>query len=85
MRWYRVDSLGADALHKRYLETHGVYANRANQIRWLTAPSQQLAVFENNENVHTHACGEYGLEQLQIVIKPEVVVEYLRRGSGGNN
>ena len=26
MRWYHVDGLGADALHIRYLKTHGVHA-----------------------------------------------------------
>ena len=58
MRWYHVDGLEPTALQKRYLETHGVSAHRANLARWVKAPAQQLAVFENNENVYTHACGE---------------------------
>ena len=79
MRCAHVNGLEPDASHKRYLEPHGVYADRANLIWWLKAHAQQLAVFENNEEVHDHAYGEYVLEQLQLDNKPEVVVGSLRK------
>ena len=43
----------------------------------LKAEPQHLAVFENNEDVHNHAGGEYDLEQLQSGVEPEVVAEDL--------
>ena len=53
----------------------GVYAHRAHLTKWVS--SQTLPSLENNEDIHTHACGEYVLEQLQQGVKPEALVEGL--------
>ena len=72
MRWHHVDGLGPEALQKRHLEEHGAHAQRAHLVSCLQAPAQKLVAFENNEDVHSHACGEYVLKQLQNGVKPEV-------------
>ena len=69
-----MDGLTGTALREKYLEECGVYADAANLTRWITSPPQALAVLENNEDVHSHPCGEYVLEQLQKGEKPEQVV-----------
>ena len=74
-RWYHVEGLTGAALQERYRAECGVYAHRAHLTRWVSA--QTLPSLENNEDIHTHACGEYVLEQLQHGKKPEEVVEML--------
>ena len=39
--------------------------------------SQALPSLENNEDIHTHACGDYMLKQLEHGVKPEALVEKL--------
>ena len=46
-------------------------------MRWLEAPEQALSILENNEDIHSHACGEYVLEQLQGGATPADVVSKL--------
>ena len=72
-RWYHVEGLTGAALQERYREECGIYADRANLTRWVSA--QTLPSLENNEDIHTHACGEYVLEKLQSGKTPEEVVE----------
>ena len=74
-RWYHVEGLTGAALQERYREECGIYADRAQLTRWISA--QTLPSRENNEDIHTHACGEYVLEQLQSGKTPEEVVEQL--------
>ena len=40
-RWYYVDQLTPTQLQRKYLTDHGVYADRANLIRWLKADAQK--------------------------------------------
>ena len=75
--WYHVDKLGNAELQARYLHEHGVYADRRDLERWLRAPAQALPVLRTNEDVHTHACGEYVLQQLQEGASPGDVAESL--------
>ena len=77
--WYHVDKLSNAELQARYLHEHGVYADRLNLQRWLRAPAQALPVLRTNEDVHTHACGEYVLQQLQEGASPGDVAESLLR------
>ena len=69
-----MDGLTGTALREKYLEECGVYAETQNFTAWITSPPQALAVLENNEDVHSHPCGEYVLEQLQMGVTPEQVV-----------
>lgn len=77
-RWYHVEGLSAWQLQQKYREVHGVYADSRYLYRWIRAPAQSLDVFENNEDIHTHACGEYVLAQLQNGIDVVEVVRLLR-------
>ena len=63
--WYHVEKLSPTALQQRYLEEHGVFADRGNLVRWLKAPAQKLQQLDANERIHSHACGEYVLDELQ--------------------
>ncbi len=63
--WYHVEKLSPTELQQRYLEVCGVYAHRANLVAFLKAPAQQLPHLENNQCIHSHACGEYALQELQ--------------------
>ena len=63
--WYHVDGLRGRALVDKYRAETGVFADDRNLERWLKAPSQQLALLENAEDIHRHECGEYVLEQPQ--------------------
>ena len=63
--WYHVEKLSPTELQQRYLEEHGVFADRAYLVRWLHAPAQKLQQLDTNECIHSHACGEYVLDELQ--------------------
>ena len=60
--WYHVEKLTPTELQQRYLEEHGVFANRAALVRWLKGPAQKLQQLDSNECIHSHACGEYVLD-----------------------
>ena len=64
----------------RIMKLGGSLLNRpewpASLTRWLEA--HKLPVFQNNEDVHTHECGEYVLQELQAGVSPGVVKENLR-------
>ena len=75
--WYHVEKLSPSQLQERYLNEHGVHADRAHLVSWMKAPGQALSILENNEVIHSHACGEYVLQELQSGIRPEKVVEQL--------
>ena len=77
--WLHVEKLSPTNLQAKFSAEHGVYADRANLMAWLSAPCQALCSLSNNEDIHTHACGEYVLERLQNGIKPEAVVDGLLR------
>ena len=76
-RWYHVEGLRSHALVDRYRAETGIYAHQAHLSVWLKAPSQALEEFDNNEDIHAHACGEYVLQQLQEGKKPDAVVQLL--------
>ena len=83
-RWYYVDGLRGADLQQKYLQEHGIWAYCSNLVRWLKAPAQALSILENNEDLHTHACGEYVLEQLQKgvdgqTVADEILSKYLVR------
>ena len=71
--WHHVEKLSPTELQTRYLHERGVYAHRANLVMFLNAPAQSLPVLSTNEDVHSHACGEYVLEELQKGVSAEVV------------
>ena len=73
-RWYYVDQLTAAQPQHRYLMDHGVYADRANIIRWFKADAQKPEKLEFNESIHSHASGEYVLAQLQMSKTPQYIV-----------
>ena len=79
LRWYHVDSLGPTAMQDRLRAEHGVYADRSHLLSWLKAAAQVLPTLDNNESIHTHACGEYVLDRLQNGVSAEAVVEGLLR------
>ena len=76
-RWFHIDGLTPQQLQERYRKETGVYADPRNLVRWLKAPAQALTVLDENVDMHSHACGEYVLEQLQQGKSPAVVVEQL--------
>jgi len=76
-RWYHVEGLTRSKLVDRYRAETGVFANSENLERWLKAPAQALVSLQNNEDVHTHACGEFVLDQLQNGVTAEQVVQQL--------
>ena len=64
--WYYVDKLTSVQIQDKYLQEHGVYAHHKSLMYWLQAPEQQPERLENdNVSLHSHACGEYILDQLQ--------------------
>ena len=77
--WYHVEKLSPTELQQRYLEEHGVFADRANLYTWLKAPAQKLQQLDTNECIHSHACGEYVLDELQRGAMPADVVHGLLR------
>ena len=64
---------------QRYLEEHCVFADRGNLVRWLKAPAQKLQQLDTNEGIHSHACGEYVLAELQRGATAVDVVDGLLR------
>ena len=60
--WYHVEGLKGKQLINRYRVERNVCASAKGLEKWLQAPAQKLAVFENNEDIHSHACGEYVLQ-----------------------
>ena len=77
--WYHVEKLSPTALQERYLEEHGVFADRAHLYSWLKAPAQKLEQLVTNEGIHSHACGEYVLDELQRGATATDVVDGLLR------
>ena len=75
--WYHVEGLRGRALVDKYRAETGVFAHWEGLERWLKAPSQQLAILENAEEIHSHVCGEYVLEQLQKGVSAEEVKKQL--------
>ena len=63
--WFHVEKLSPAALQQRYLHEHGVYAHRSNLLYWLQSPEQKLPRLDTNEGIHSHACGEYVIQELQ--------------------
>ncbi len=61
-KWYYVDKLTPTRQQDKYRDEHGVFADRSHLIRWLDAPAQMPERLENNESIHSHACGEVVLE-----------------------
>ena len=57
--WYHVEKLSPTELHQRYLQEHGVFADRANLYSWMKAPAQKLQQLDTNECIHSHACVLY--------------------------
>ena len=75
--WYYVEGLRGRALVDKYRAEPGVFAVWRGLEKWLKAPSQQLALLENAEEIHRHVCGEYVLEQLQKGVSAEEVKKQL--------
>ena len=57
----------------------GVFADRANLYSWLKAPSQKLQQLDTNECIHSNACAEYVLDELQRGAMATDVVDGLLR------
>ena len=76
-RWYHVEGLSPQLLQQRYRKETGVYADRDNLVRWLKAPEQAVSILDENTDIHSHACGEYVLEQLQSGVSAAEVVKQL--------
>ena len=76
-RWYHVEGLTPQQLVDKYRAETGIFAHAAHLVTWLKAPAQALARLDNNECIHSHACGEYVLDQLQNGAKPAYVIEQL--------
>ena len=64
--WYHVDKLSPSDLQERYLQVHGIYADRGNLVSWLNAPAQALPILENNESMLSNACGEFALQAYDV-------------------
>ena len=71
--WFHVEKMSPTDLQTKYLEEHGVHAHRDHLVTFLKAPAQALCVLRSNEDVHSHACGEYVLNQFQQGVSPEAV------------
>ena len=76
-RWFHVDGLRGSALVDKYRLQTGVFAHASHLKTWLEAPEQQLPVFDNNEDIHSHECGDFALKLLQEGQKPAAVIEQL--------
>ena len=74
---HHVDGLEIAELQRRFRSEFGVYSDRRQIWRWLNAPAQALPVLDNNEDIHSHACGEFVLQQLQEGVSREMVVSQL--------
>ena len=74
---YHVDGLQISELQNRFRAEFGVYTHRRHIHKWLQAPAQALPVLDNNGDIHSHACGEFVLQQLQQGVSREVVVSQL--------
>jgi len=74
---HHVDGLELTELQRRFRSEFGVYTHRGNIWKWLNAPAQALPVLDNNEDIHSHACGEFVLQQLQEGVSREMVVSQL--------
>ena len=77
--WYGGVCFESGRLQQRYLQEHGVFADRAALVRWLQAPAQKLQQLDTNECIHSHACGEYVLDELQRGAMATDVVDGLLR------
>lgn len=77
LRWHYVEELPPTNLQERFLTEHGVWAHRWNLHKWVTAPAQALPTLENNEDIHSHACGEFVLGQNPSGVRPAEVVSSL--------
>ena len=76
-RWYHVERLTPQQLQERFRKEAGVYADSSNLGCWLKAPEQALTILDDNTDMHSHACGEYVLEQLQQGVSAAVVAQQL--------
>ena len=76
--WWYVDKLDITALMDKYLEVHGVFADRRNLHSWLQLPAQRPEYLETNEDIHSHASGELVLRRLQNGASPQAVIDELR-------
>ena len=77
--WWYVDRLSPTKLQEKYVQVHGVYAERAYLVRWLSIPAQHLDSLDKNEIIHANPCGEYALQRLQRGARTGgVVLELLR-------
>ena len=76
-RWHYVDGLTPQQLVAKYRVETGIFAHADNVVQWLKAPAQQLLKLENNVDMHSHACGEYVLDELQRGAKPADVAQQL--------
>ena len=55
------------------------YVHRGNLQRFAETEAQKLPSLESNLDLHSHACGEYVLQELQSGVAPSAVVEGLLR------
>ena len=76
-RWFHVDGLRGSALVDTYRLQTGVFAHASNLKTWLEAPEQRLPLLDNNEDIHSHECGDFVLKLLQEGLKPDAVIEQL--------
>ena len=74
-----MEKLGCAAFQERYRVECGVHTDRPHVYRWARAPAQALQSLRINEDINSHACGEYALEQLQRGVRPEAMAEALLR------
>ena len=54
-----------------------MFTHSGNLVRWLKAPEQALSILDDNTDIHSHACGEYVLEQLQQGVSAAHVAQQL--------
>ena len=76
-RWYQAKGFAPQQLQERCRKEAGAFADASNLVRWLTAPEQALSILDDNTDMHSHACGEYALEQLQQGVSSAVVAQQL--------
>ena len=55
------------------------YTGRSHLQRFAETEAQKLPSLESNLDLHSHACGEYVLQELQSGVAPSAVVEGLLR------
>ena len=55
------------------------YTHRNNLQRFAETEAQKLPSLESNLDLHSHACGEYVLQELQSGVTPSAVVGGLLR------